>query len=138
MYWERPRHRANRSAFNSRLSQNVQYRGATDANLARHVSGRSSRLVQLHHALADTPGRTTVLDDGPANGSSGRWTKFNGGIGGYCARATIVDLHETLPNLICLLPSGRFSWRVFVLPWLWVLWLRLPWLPCLFRLSSLL
>lgn len=82
MYWERPRHRANRSAFNSRLSQNVQYRGATDANLARHVSGRSSRLVQLHHALADTPGRTTVLDDGPANGSSGRWTKFNGGVGG--------------------------------------------------------
>ena len=32
--------------------------------------------------MADTLGRATVLDDGPANGSSGRWTKFNGGVGG--------------------------------------------------------
>ena len=35
--------------------------------------------------------------------------------------STIVVLHETPPNLICVLPSGRLSWRVFVLPWLWVL-----------------
>lgn len=76
------RHRTNRSTLNSRLDQNVQHRGATDANLARHVSGRSSRLVQLHHALADTPGRATVLDDGPASGSGGRRTKLNGGVGG--------------------------------------------------------
>ena len=34
--------------------------------------------------------------------------------------STIVVLHETSPNLICVLPSGRFSWRVFVLSWLWV------------------
>ena len=82
MYWERARHRANRSALNSRLGQNVQHRGATDANLVRHVSGRSSRLVQLHHALADTPGRATFRDGGPASDSSGRRTKFNGGVGG--------------------------------------------------------
>lgn len=76
------RHRTNRSALNSRLDQNVQHRGATDANLARHVSGRASRLVQLHHALADTLGRATFRDDGPVSDSSGRRTKFNGGVGG--------------------------------------------------------
>ena len=37
--------------------------------------------------------------------------------------STIVVLHETPPNLICVLPSGRFSWRVFVLPWFVGVWL---------------
>ena len=97
-YWERARHRTNRSALNSRLDQNVQHRGATDANLARHVSGRASRLVQLHHALADTLGRATFRNDGPVSDSSGRRTKFNGGVGVYCARATTSDLHETSPT----------------------------------------
>ena len=81
-HWERARYRTNRSALNSRLNQNVQHRGATDADLARHVSGRASRLVQLHYTLADTLGRATVRGDGPASGSSGRRTKFNGGVGG--------------------------------------------------------
>ena len=82
VYWERARHRANRSALNSRLDQNVQHRGAADANLARHVAGRASRLVQLHHALADTFGRATFRDGGPASESSGRRTKLNGGVVG--------------------------------------------------------
>ena len=86
LYWERARYRTNRSALNSRLDQNVQHRGATDANLAGHVSGRASRLVQLHHALADTLGRATVRDDGPASESSGRRTKFNGGVGGVLSQ----------------------------------------------------
>ena len=82
VHWERARYRANRSALNSGLDQNVQHRGATDADLARHVSGRASRLVQLHHALADTLGRATVRGDGPASDSSGRRTKLNRGVGG--------------------------------------------------------
>ena len=80
------RHRANRSALNSRLDQNVQHRGAADANLARHVSGRASRLVQLHHALADTLGRATFRDDGPASEPSGRRTKLNGGVVGVLSQ----------------------------------------------------
>lgn len=80
------RHRTDRSALNSRLDQNVQHRGATDANLARHVSGRASRLVQLHHALADTLGRATFRDDRPASESSGRRTKLNGGVVGVLSQ----------------------------------------------------
>lgn len=119
-HWERARHRANRSALNSRLDQNVQHRGATDANLARHVSGRSSRLVQLHHALADTPGRATVLDDGPANGSSGRRTKFNGGVGGVLRQGHHKRLTRNITQMNVGVALREFLLEGFWLPGSWV------------------
>ena len=96
------RYRTNRSTLNSRLDQNVQHRGATDANLARHVSGRASRLVQLHHALADTLGRATFRDDGPASESSGRRTKLNGGVVGVLRQGH----HQTRTRTISVVVVG--------------------------------
>ena len=97
-YWERARYRTNRSALNSGLDQNVQHRGATDANLARHVAGRASRLVQLHHSLADTLGRATFRDDGPASESSGRRTKLNGGVVGVLSQGHHKRLTRNTPT----------------------------------------
>ena len=109
------RYRTNRSTLNSRLDQNVQHRGATDANLARHVSGRASRLVQLHHALADTLGRATFRDDGPASESSGRRTKLNGGVGGVLRQGH----HKRLTRNITQVNVGA-ALREFLLEGFWV------------------
>ena len=115
-YWERARYRTNRSALNSGLDQNVQHRGAADANLARHVAGRASRLVQLHHSLADTLGRATFRDDGPASESSGRRTKLNGGVVGVLSQGH----HKRLTRNITQMNVG-VALREFLLEGFWLL-----------------
>ena len=124
VYWERARHRAYRSALNSRLDQNVQHCGAADANLARHVSGRASRLVQLHHSLADTLGRATFRDDGPASESSGRRTKLNRGVGGVLSQGH----HKRLTRNITQVNVGA-ALREFLLEGFWLLgsWMVAVW-----------
>ena len=74
-----------------------------------------SRLVQLHHALADTFGRATFRDGGPASESSGRRTKLNRGVGGVLSQGH----HKRLTRNITHVNVG-VALREFLLEGLWL------------------